>query len=129
MVYVRGHGYDQNRWAKECGDENWDYDHVLPYFKRAQKFHGDQNPYRGNNGPLSVSEGDYHTPLYQAFVDAGIQAGYPPSDDLNGYQQEGFGRLPMTVNPDKGMFFSYSKLYSKFASIYSRVQSSKYYGI
>lgn len=39
MVYVRGHAEDQNRWARECGDETWNYDHMLPYFKRAQCFY------------------------------------------------------------------------------------------
>ena len=46
MVYVRGNGYDQNRWAKEINDPEWDYDHVLPYFKRAQSHQNGGNEYR-----------------------------------------------------------------------------------
>ena len=61
---------------------------------------------RGGDGPLHVSQGSIENPLYQAFIDAGVQAGYPASDDLNGYQQEGFGRLDMTINPEKGTRWS-----------------------
>ena len=46
MVYVRGNGHDQNRWAEEVGDEKWNYDHVLPYFKRAQKHQCGADTYR-----------------------------------------------------------------------------------
>jgi len=106
MVYVRGNGHDQNRWAEEVGDEKWNYDHVLPYFKRAQKHQCGADTYRGGDGPLHVSQGSIENPLYQAFIDAGVQAGYPASDDLNGYQQEGFGRLDMTINPEKGTRWS-----------------------
>ena len=100
--------YDSSlNFGKECGDEGWDYDHVLPYFKRAQNFESGGSIYRGTGGPLHVSEGSFeNTPLYEAFVEAGVQAGYPRSEDLNGFQQEGFGRLPMTVNPEAGMRWS-----------------------
>jgi len=111
MVYVRGHGFDQNRWARECGDPEWDYDHVLPYFKRAQNFQNGEDLYRGAGGPLEVSEGSINNPLYKAFIKAGVEAGYPESSDLNGFQQEGFGRLPMTVNSKAGMRWSAASAY------------------
>jgi len=114
MVYVRGHALDYDRWAYEVGDDNWDYKHLLPYFKRAQKFHGDrkeENFYRGYDGYLSVAEGPIDNPIYQAFLKAGVEAGYPFTDDINGFQQEGFGRLPMTVNPEEGMRWSAASAY------------------
>ena len=113
MVYVRGHGDDQNRWAKEIGDSTWDYDHFLPYFKRAQTHQEGADHYRGCNGPLHVSYGDVtnSTPLYNAFIEAGVQAGYPRSNDLNGFQQEGFGRLDMTVNPNTSTRWSAASAY------------------
>ena len=67
--------------------------------------------FRGNNGPLHVSYGTVKNPLYNAFIEAGIQAGYPRSEDLNGYQQEGFGRLDMTVNPKSGTRWSTASAY------------------
>ena len=36
-------------------------------------------------------------PLYRAFIDAGVEAGYMKTDDYNGYRQEGFGPMHMTV--------------------------------
>lgn len=100
MVYVRGHGKDQDRWAEEIGDEKWNYDHLLPYFIKSQNFYGavDGDTYKGTNGPLHVADGEFNTPLYKAFIQAGIEAGYPETKDVNGYKQEGFGRLPMTGN-------------------------------
>jgi len=122
MVYVRGNGHDQNRWAEEVGDEKWNYDHVLPYFKRAQKHQCGADTYRGGDGPLHVSQGSIENPLYQAFIDAGVQAGYPASDDLNGYQQEGFGRLDMTINPEKGTRWSTASAFLRPAMKRARIQ-------
>ena len=45
LPVLRGHALDYERWANEVGDDNWDYKHLLPYFKRAQKFHGDRKGY------------------------------------------------------------------------------------
>ena len=99
MVYVRGNPADFDRWAA-AGAPGWSYQDVLPYFKKAQTFlstpHDDT--YQGNDGPLQVSNGPLKNPLYQAFLQASSQAGYPLQEDLNGAQQEGFGPLPMTVS-------------------------------
>ncbi|WP_116475800.1 choline dehydrogenase [Zobellella maritima] len=97
MVYVRGHARDFDEW-REHGAGDWDYAHCLPYFKKAETwaFGGDQ--YRGGEGPLGVNNGNQmQNPLYQAFVDAGVEAGYFHTADYNGRQQEGFGPMHMTV--------------------------------
>jgi choline dehydrogenase len=97
MVYVRGHARDFDEW-QQYGAQDWDYAHCLPYFKKAETwaFAGDE--YRGKNGPLGVNNGnEMKNPLYQAFVDAGVEAGYFATDDYNGAQQEGFGPMHMTV--------------------------------
>ena len=97
MVYVRGHAEDFNEWA-EAGAEGWDYAHCLPYFKRADNWIEDANEYRANDGPLNVNLGNnLKNPLYSAFIEAGSQAGYPKTQDYNGYQQEGFGPMQMTI--------------------------------
>ncbi|XOV82604.1 MAG: choline dehydrogenase [bacterium] len=112
MVYVRGNAADFTAWA-ELGAKNWDYANVLPYFRKAQRFDGtaDNDPYRGADGPLAVCEGALQNPLYNTFLSAAAEAGYPLRDDLNGAQQEGFGRLPMTV--DKGIRASTARAYLK----------------
>jgi choline dehydrogenase len=96
LVYVRGHPLDFERWQEE-GAKGWGYANVLPYFRRAESFHGAADAYRGHEGPVATSRGPKANPLYDAFIEAGRQAGYPLSADLNGEQQEGFGRFDMTV--------------------------------
>nr|ACF98205.1 putative choline dehydrogenase precursor [uncultured bacterium 1114] len=98
MVYVRGHAWDYDRWARTPGLESWSYPHVLPYFKKAETRAKGGDLYRGNDGPLHVSTGSIPNPLFDAFIQAGVQAGYPLTDDMNGYQQEGFGRMDMTIH-------------------------------
>jgi choline dehydrogenase len=96
LVYVRGNPLDFDRWQDE-GATGWSYGDVLPYFKRAETRAEGGNTYRGDSGPLHTSYGRIDNPLYRAFVEAGKQAGYPQTEDINGYQQEGFGRFDMTV--------------------------------
>ena len=96
MVYVRGHALDFEGW-KERGAEGWGYADVLPYFKRAEnRLHGG-NEYRGTGGLLTVTKGINYSPLFNAFVEAGQQAGYGHTEDPNGYRQDGFGLSEMTV--------------------------------
>ncbi|MDH4580628.1 choline dehydrogenase [Pseudomonas sp. BN415] len=97
LVYIRGHAYDFDEW-ESLGAKNWGYRNCLPYFKRAEtyKFGGDE--YRGASGPLATNNGNnMQNPLYGAWVEAGAQAGYIKTDDCNGYMQEGFGAMHMTV--------------------------------
>lgn len=100
MVYIRGHAEDYNRWHRQ-GAEGWDYAHCLPYFRKAQKHELGANMYRGGDGPLHVSRGKTNHPLHRAFLQAAHQAGYPFTDDMNGFQQEGFGWMDMTIHQGK----------------------------
>jgi choline dehydrogenase len=96
MVYVRGNALDYERWESE-GATGWSYRDVLPYFKRAESRAGGGNDYRGADGPLATRRGLLENPLHAAWLEAGRQAGYPFTDDVNCFQQEGFGYLEMTV--------------------------------
>jgi choline dehydrogenase len=96
MVYVRGHAKDFDTW-EEMGAKGWGYRHVLPYFKRMESSHGGEEGWRGTDGPMHVTRGRGKNPLYDAFVKAGHEAGYPVTEDYNGRQQEGFGQMEMTV--------------------------------
>ncbi len=96
LVYVRGHPLDFDRWERE-GARGWGYRNVLPYFRRAESWREGADPYRGVDGPLATRRGVRRNPLYDAFIEAGRQAGYPASGDLNGEYPEGFGRFDMTV--------------------------------
>lgn len=100
MVYVRGHAKDFDHWA-DSGADGWSYADVLPYFKRMENWHdgghGGDPSWRGTDGPLHVTRGPRKNPLFQAFVDAGAEAGYQVTGDYNGEQQEGFGPMEQTV--------------------------------
>ncbi|RPE64793.1 choline dehydrogenase [Pacificibacter maritimus] len=100
MVYVRGHARDFDTWA-EMGADGWSYAAVLPYYKRMETWHdgghGGDPAWRGTDGPLHVTRGPRKNPLFQAFVDAGKQAGYETTGDYNGEKQEGFGPMEQTV--------------------------------
>src|SRR5271167_1383604 len=96
LVYVRGHPLDFERWEEE-GAKGWGYRNVLPYFRRAESFRGGADAWRGGDGPLATAQGRKRNPLYAAFIEAGREAGYAVSSDLNGERQEGFGALDMTV--------------------------------
>ena len=101
MVYVRGHAKDYDHW-QESGADGWSYADVLPYFKRMETWdangHGGDPEWRGKDGPLHVTRGPRENPLFDAFVNAGRQAGYETTSDYNGEKQEGFGPMEQTVH-------------------------------
>lgn len=83
------------------GLEDWTYPDCLPYFRKAETRDIGPNDYHGGDGPVSVTTPKAgNNPLFHAMVEAGVQAGYPRTDDLNGYQQEGFGPMDRTVTPE-----------------------------
>ncbi|MCC3701065.1 choline dehydrogenase [Rouxiella badensis] len=100
MCYIRGNAMDFDNWAKAPGLENWSYLDCLPYFRKAETRDIGANDFHGGDGPVSVTTPKTgNNPLFHAMVEAGVQAGYPRTDDLNGYQQEGFGPMDRTVTP------------------------------
>ena len=96
MMYMRGHALDYDHWV-EMGAKGWSYAEVLPYFRKSETYDGGADAYRGGSGPLGVQRGSKHSPLFEAFIQSGVEAGYPYSNDVNGYQQDGFGPADSTV--------------------------------
>lgn len=120
MVFVRGNRCDFDHWA-EAGASGWGYADVLPYFKRMENWHGgDQSPWRGDSGPLHITRGKRKNPLFNAFIEAGEQAGWPRTDDYNGAEQEGFG--PMEATIWKGRRWSAANAYLRPAQKTGRLQ-------
>ncbi|HEY8618354.1 choline dehydrogenase [Phenylobacterium sp.] len=97
MIYVRGHARDYDQW-RQMGLPGWAYADVLPYFKRAESYEGGADPWHGGEGPLRVSKAASPNPIYKASIEAGRQAGYPLTEDFNGFQQEGFGPYQLTIH-------------------------------
>ena len=96
LVYIRGNAADFENW-QALGARGWGYADVLPYFRRAERREEGGDEYRGGEGPLDTRYGRLENPLYRAWIEAGRQAGYKVTEDVNGFQQEGFGRMDMTV--------------------------------
>ncbi len=96
MVFIRGHAQDFEGW-KESGCQGWGYADVLPYFKRLENFDAGGSDFRGDSGPMKVHRPSPSNPLSSAFVQAGVEAGYPQTDDIVGYCQEGFGPLDQSI--------------------------------
>ncbi len=137
MAYVRGHAHDYDHWAEQ-GADGWAFADVLPYFRRMENWHGAEDAeaaestagippngptgggWRGTDGPLHVSRGPRDNPLFDAFIQAGGQAGYPLTRDYNGAQQEGFGAMEATIW--RGTRWSAAKAYLKPAQATGRVR-------
>jgi choline dehydrogenase len=117
MCFVRGNAMDFNHW-EEDGCDGWGYKNCLPYFKRFEKWAGGEDEYRGGDGPVATTNGTYKNPLYDAFVQAGGEAGYPITEDYNGYQQEGFGKMAMNI--DKGVRASTANAYLRWGGAENR---------
>ncbi|MDE2619009.1 MAG: GMC family oxidoreductase N-terminal domain-containing protein, partial [Sphingomonadales bacterium] len=96
MAYDRGFASDYDRWA-QAGNRGWSFAEVLPYFRRLESFHPARNAWHGSEGPIQVTRAGQQHPFARAFLEAGRQAGYPLSDDLNGAQRDGFGAVDLTV--------------------------------
>ncbi len=111
MIFQRGNPLDYERWAGDPGMETWDYAHCLPYFKRMETCLAAtrDDPFRGHSGPLVLERGPATNPLFGAFFEAVQQAGYPLTDDVNGYRQEGFA--PFDRNIHRGRRLSAARAY------------------
>jgi len=111
MIFQRGNPLDYERWAADPGMETWDHAHCLPYFKRMETCLAAEptDEYRGHSGPLVLERGPAKSPLFGAFFEAVQQAGYPLTDDVNGYRQEGFA--PFDRNVHRGRRLSAARAY------------------
>jgi choline dehydrogenase len=109
MIFQRGNPKDYERWAADPGMADWDYAHCLPYFKRMETCLAGADTWRGGDGPLVLERGPATNPLFQAFFEATVQAGYPRTTDVNGYRQEGFA--PFDRNVHRGRRLSAARAY------------------
>ena len=98
MIFQRGNPLDFERWAADPGMQSWSHAHCLPYFRRMETCTAGADAWRGGDGPLVLERGPATNPLFDAFFRAAEEAGYPRTDDVNGYRQEGFARFDRNVH-------------------------------
>ncbi|MBK9714531.1 MAG: choline dehydrogenase [Kouleothrix sp.] len=109
MIFQRGNPLDYEKWGRDPGMGQWDYAHCLPYFKRMERCLVGADDFRGGDGPLVLERGPTNNPLFRAFFQAVQQAGYPLTDDVNGYRQEGFAAFDRNIH--RGRRLSASRAY------------------
>ncbi len=111
MIFQRGNPLDFERWGADAGMSSWDYAHCLPYFKRMENCLAadSKDQFRGKSGPLRLERGQVKNPLFGAFFGAVKQAGHPITQDVNGFQQEGFAAFDRNVK--RGRRFSAARAY------------------
>ncbi|NNE12031.1 MAG: choline dehydrogenase [Ilumatobacter sp.] len=97
MIFQRGNPMDYEKWARRPGMADWSYAHCLPYFKRMETCLAGADDWRGGDGPLELERGPAMNPLFQAWLEAGEQAGFRRTDDVNGFRQEGFAAFDKNV--------------------------------
>jgi len=100
MTYARGNQHDYDYW-QELGNKGWSYADVLPYFKKAENWESGTSDYRGVGGPINVTDPSSINPLTEAFIEAGVELGWPRNNDYNGASQGGFGFHQSTVHHGK----------------------------
>ncbi|MEV7432047.1 GMC family oxidoreductase N-terminal domain-containing protein [Nocardioides sp. NPDC092400] len=109
MIYIRGNRADYDTWRDAYGATGWGYDDVLPYFVRAEGNTRLAGPFHGQDGPLHVEDRRYTHPLTTAWVESAVAAGFKPTDDFNGAEQEGAGLYQVTCR--KGRRWSTARAY------------------
>ena len=100
MAYTRGDRNDYERWARD-GATGWSYKEVLPYFKRGEEWEDGENTWRGGSGPMKTTWSRSKDPMFEAWIEAGKAVGFPVTEDFNGKQHEGFGRIQCAIGNGK----------------------------
>ncbi len=97
MIYIRGHARDYDQW-RQSGLRGWGFSDVLPYFRSSENYASGADEFHGDDGPLHVTDSPMDGEVYNSFLQAGRDAGYPETSDFNGAQQEGFGPYQRTIH-------------------------------
>ncbi len=96
MVYMRGNHADYDHW-RQLGCEGWDWDSVLPFFRRAEDQERGEDEFHGVGGPLHVADQPQRWEIGEAILAACLEAGIPANPDFNGARQEGAGYYQTTT--------------------------------
>ncbi|MEO1514594.1 MAG: GMC family oxidoreductase N-terminal domain-containing protein [Bacteroidota bacterium] len=98
MIYIRGHHTDYDNWAYQ-GCQGWDYQSVLPYFKKSEHYERGANDNHGTGGPLHVTSIKNPNPISTVAIAACKELGLPLTDDFN-TNIWGAGMNELTVTPE-----------------------------
>ncbi|TFZ04739.1 GMC family oxidoreductase [Ramlibacter rhizophilus] len=96
LLYIRGQHADFDDWAR-AGARGWSYRELLPFFKRSERYEGGESEYHGASGELCVANLRNEHPYCDAWIDAGVEAGFGRNPDFNGARAEGLGAYQLTL--------------------------------
>lgn len=100
MIYCRGHSASYDRWQRLADGQSdaplWNYEALLPYFRRGEDFEGDETVHHGRGGPIGVSASRYPMALSEAFLAGCDQVGIARTEDFNSRTADGAGYLHVT---------------------------------
>ncbi|SEQ16464.1 choline dehydrogenase [Solimonas aquatica] len=111
MIYMRGQAQDYAQWAALSGDASWNWDAVLPLFKRHEDHWRGGDALHGAGGELRVAQQRLRWDILDRFAEAAAQAGIAPSADFNGGDNEGSGKFEVTQR--RGLRWSASTAFLK----------------
>jgi choline dehydrogenase len=97
MVAIRGNAECYNHW-ESLGNEGWGYNQVLNNFKSIENWCGTDNEFHSSQGECHINTTSFDTPLFDYFIDAGLEVGMPKNEDFNGKTQDGVGRYHANVH-------------------------------
>ncbi len=99
QVFLRGLPEDYDSWAEQ-GNTEWDYVKVLPFFRKLETDMDVRDDFHGTDGPIPVRRVPRHDwlPVYEAFHQSTLDAGFPYDPDMNNPETTGTGAVPMN-NP------------------------------
>jgi choline dehydrogenase len=96
LVFLRGAPSDYDGW-EALGAKGWGYKDVLPYFKRMEHNVRGADAYRGQRGPMTISDIKNPSATAKAFVEACMRLQYPLNSDFNGERIDGVGMVQLNV--------------------------------
>ena len=96
MAFVRGQAQDFDTWA-QMGNSGWSYQDLLPLFRRMESYADGADEFRGNNGPLRVTNPVPSDPLYKSLIAAAQEVGIGHNSDYNGASQDGIAMSQASI--------------------------------
>jgi len=82
LIYIRGQPEDFDHWA-QLGNRGWGWDNVLPFFKQAENWTGEDAEIHGKGGHLTTSPMGERPEACQAIIDAAKELGVEYRPDVN----------------------------------------------
>jgi choline dehydrogenase-like flavoprotein len=100
MAHVRGHPQDFAAWVA-AGCTGWGYADLMPYFLKSETYVPGASKWHGNDGPLHLIRPSEPHPITTAYMAAGEEAGFAPTEDHNGPRMTGPCLNTLTIKHGK----------------------------